>query len=120
PAEGALDLGERELARERRHLILELRQLVGEVRRQEIAARREHLAELDEDRAEALQRAAQPHRAGLGERAKEKQRVDRTRGSAAGGERELVQPEAQGYPQDLDQAEQGKGGCLGEAANLPE
>ncbi len=64
-AEGAFDFGNGELGCERRHLILQLRQLVGDIRGQEVAARREHLAELDENRAERLERAAQPHAARL-------------------------------------------------------
>src|SRR6266496_2965985 len=112
--------GHRELARKRRHPVLELRQLVGQVGGQEVAARREHLAELDEDGAECLQRQAQPHPARLGERAKEKQRVQRAREPASRSERELVQPEAQGYPEDLGETKQGSGKPQGEAANLPE
>ncbi len=106
-AERALDLGDGELSRKRRHLVLELGQLVGEVGGQQIAARREHLSELDEDRSESFERAAQPHRARLGEPAEEQQRAKEPRGAAIGGERELVEPESKGYPQDLGEAEQG-------------
>ena len=51
------------VARERRHPVLEACELVGDVFGQQVAAGREDLTELDEDRAEVLQRAAQPHRA---------------------------------------------------------
>ena len=78
-AEGALDLGHRELAGEGGHPVLELRQLVGEVGGQEVAACREHLAELDEDGAEGFERQTQPRAARLGERAKEKERVQGAR-----------------------------------------
>ena len=62
PERVAHDRGRR-LAGERRHPILEAGELVGDVFGQQVAAGREDLAELDEDRAEILQRAAQPHRA---------------------------------------------------------
>src|SRR4029077_13311545 len=84
-----------------------LRQLVGEVGGQQVAARRERLAELDEDGAQGLERAPQPHSARLGQRTIEEERTDRARSRALGCERELLQPEAQGYPQDLDETEQG-------------
>src|SRR5882762_11291939 len=108
-AERALDLGYRELTGKRRHAVLQLRELVGKVRGQEVAARRKHLAELDEDGAERFERQAQPHPARLGERAKEKKRVQRAREPAPRSERELVQPEAQGYPEDLGETKQGIG-----------
>src|SRR5438445_40811 len=119
-AERALDLGHRELAGKRRYPVLELRQLVGEVGGQEVAARREHLAELDENGPERFERQAQPRAARLAERAKEKERVQRAREAAPRSKRELVQPEAQGYPEDLSETKQGNGRPRGEAANLPE
>ena len=123
-AEGALHLGHRKSGRKWRHLVLQLRQLVGDVGRQQIAAGREHLAELDEDRPERLEREAQPHRARLGEPAEEKGRIHGAPGSAARVERELVQSEAQGDPEDSGEAEKTGQGRVrfarGEAANLPE
>src|SRR5204863_4340183 len=120
PAERALDLSHRELAGKRRYPVLELRQLVGEVGRQEVAARRKHLAELDEDGPERFEREAQPHCARLRERAKEKERIQRAREPAPRSKRELVQPEAQGYSEDLGETKQGSGRPRGEGANLPE
>ena len=75
-----------------------LRQLVGDVERQQVAPRREHLAELHEDRAERLERLAQPLAARLaaatGEHAKDGRRIAR---------HELVQPEAQADGEDAQQ-----------------
>src|SRR5882762_22112 len=119
-AERSLDLGQRELTGKRRHAVLQLRELVGKVRGQEVAARREHLAELHEDRAERFERQAQPHPARLAQRPKEKERIQSARQPAPRSERELVQPEAQGYPEDLGETKQGGGSPQGEAANLPE
>jgi hypothetical protein len=59
-AERALERLNRELARERRHLVLQLRELRGELGRQNVGTHRERLAELHEDRAELLERDAQP------------------------------------------------------------
>ncbi len=49
------------VGRKRRHAVLQLRELVGDVERDQVAPRREHLPELDEDRAQILERKAQPH-----------------------------------------------------------
>src|SRR2546425_10828744 len=108
-AERALDLGHRDLAWKWRHPVLEFRQLVGEVGGEQVPACREHLAELDENGAERFERQAQPCAARLGERAKEKKGVQGARELAARSERELVQPEAQGYPEDLGETKQGSG-----------
>ena len=64
-AVGVLDDGARDAAVEGRHAILQLGQLVGDVGGQQVAARGQGLAELHEDRAEFLQRLAQPHGARL-------------------------------------------------------
>ena len=60
PAERRLDQGASLRRRERRHPVLQLGEFVGDVLGQQVATGRQHLAELDEDRAQMLQRHAQP------------------------------------------------------------
>ena len=74
-----------------------LRQLVGDVGRQQVAPRRQHLAELDEDRAQPLQRQAQPHAARRVEPAADRDHATSSRDPALAEarQRELVQPVAQ-------------------------
>src|ERR1043165_6123615 len=98
-AQGALDLGDGELGRERRHPVLQARQLVGDVERNEVPARRKHLAELHVDGAQRLERLAQ---APAARRAAAPGANVQPR-PPGGARHELVQPEAQADPEDAQQ-----------------
>ena len=96
---------------ERRHAVLQLRELVRDVGRQQVAPRRQHLAELDEDRAEALERQAQAHRARARQIAPERDAVDERPQPAHAlvAEQELVETVALRHGQDAEQPRQAHG-----------
>ena len=93
---------------ERRHAVLQLRELVGDVGRQQVAPRGEHLPELDEDRAQVLEREAQPLRARRRRVAPERERArERPHGAeplVAG--QELVEPVLERDERDPREAEE--------------
>ena len=107
PVVRALERGEHEFGRERRHLVLQLGELVGDVRRQQIAARRQELAEFDEDRTQRFQREPQAYCPGRVEPAAKQQKFKYPAQTAHAlmAEYEFVESEPQTDGDDFQQPE---------------
>ena len=107
-AEGFLDHGDGDCAGEGRHPILQFRQFIGDVDRQQIAPRRQRLAEFHENRAQLLERQAQPLAARAADAALEpgpRREIEEIaqRPVQMGGAHEIIEPVPDQRPLDLQQ-----------------
>ena len=107
PVVRALERGEHEFGRERRHLVLQLGELIGNVRRQQIPACGQELAEFDENRAQRFQRQPQAYCPGRVEPAAKQQKFKYPAQAAHAlmAEYEFVESEPQTDGDDFQQPE---------------
>src|SRR5690606_37402523 len=102
-----LDLGDRQVAVERRHAVLQKCEFFRNIRRNQVAPGGQHLAELDEDRSQLFQRLAQALAARRGNIAPEHQHIYGARKARRrqAGNRDIVQTITQGHAQDFQRTQ---------------